>query len=83
MFVIDTFINRDVVQTLEKCVCGRSEPVQGSRGLVSQKSYIGMPAEPLKFDFLYTIFLPNYPPINILFLTEKHPIEKVPENEGT
>ena len=43
-------------------------------GLLSPKSYVDVPAEPWKFDFLYTNFLPNYPPISIPFSTEKHPI---------
>ena len=45
-----------------------------SRGLLSPKSYVDVPAWPQKSDFLYTNFLPNFPPINILFLKEKHPI---------
>ena len=38
---------------------------------------LDVPAEPQKFDFLYTNFLPNYSPItatSIPFLIEKHPI---------
>ena len=33
-----------------------------------------MPAECRKSVFLYTDFLPNFPPISISFLKEKHPI---------
>ena len=43
-------------------------------GLLSPKSYVDVPAGPRKSDFLYTIFLPNFPPISIPFLKEKHPI---------
>ena len=43
-------------------------------GLLSPKSYVDVPAGPRKSDFLYTNFLPNFPPINIPFLKEKHPI---------
>ena len=45
-------------------------------GLLSPKSYVDVPAEPRKFDFLYTNFSPNYPPIGkpIPFSIEKRPI---------
>ena len=44
-------------------------------GLLSPKSYMDVqPAGPGKSDYLYTNFLPNFPPINIPFLKEKHPI---------
>ena len=43
-------------------------------GLLSPKSYVDVPAEPQKSDYLYTNFLPNFPPINIPFSKEKHPI---------
>ena len=33
-----------------------------------------MPARPRKSDYLYTNFLPNFPPISIPFSKEKHPI---------
>ena len=33
-----------------------------------------MPAGPRKSDYLYTNFLPNFPPISIPFSKEKHPI---------
>ena len=33
-----------------------------------------VPAGPRKSDYLYTNFLPNFPPINIPFSKEKHPI---------
>ena len=35
---------------------------------------LDMPAKPQKFNFLYTNFSPNYPPISIPFSIEKHPI---------
>ena len=35
---------------------------------------LDVPAKPQKFDFLYTNFSPNYPPISIPFSIEKHPI---------
>ena len=44
-----------------------------SRGLLSPKSYVDVPADPWQFDFLYTNFSPNYP-LSILFLIEKHQI---------
>ena len=43
-------------------------------GLLSPKSYVDVPAGTQKSDFLYTNFLPNFPPISIPFLKEKHPI---------
>ena len=43
-------------------------------GLLLPKSYMDVPAEPRKFDFLYTNFSPNYPPISIPFTIEKHQI---------
>ena len=39
-------------------------------GLLSPKSYVDVPARPRKSDFLYTNYLPNFPPR----LKEKHPI---------
>ena len=45
-----------------------------SRGVLSPKSYVDVPAGPRKSDYLYTKFLPNFPPISIPFLKEKHPI---------
>ena len=33
-----------------------------------------VPARPRKSDYLYTNFLPNFPPISIPFSKEKHPI---------
>ena len=42
--------------------------------LLSLKSYVDVPAELWKFDFLYTNFLPNYPPISIPFSMKKHPV---------
>ena len=45
-----------------------------SRGLFWPKSFLGVPAEPRKFDFLYANFLPKYPPISLPFLIENHPI---------
>ena len=46
----------------------------GGGGLLSPKSYVNVPAGPQKSDFLYTNVVPNFPPINIPFLKEKHPI---------
>ena len=43
-------------------------------GLLSPQSFVDVPAEPRKFEFLYINFLPNYPPISIPFSIEKHPI---------
>ena len=44
-----------------------------SGGLLPPKSYVDVPARRRKSDFLYTNFLPNFPPISIPFL-QKHPI---------
>ena len=44
------------------------------RGLLSPKSYVDVPAGPRKSDFLYTNFLPNFPPISILISKENHAI---------
>ena len=41
-------------------------------GLLSPKSYVDVPAGPRNFDFHYTNFLPNYTPISIPILLEKH-----------
>ena len=43
-------------------------------GVLSPKSYVDVPAGPRKSNYLYTNFLPNFPPISIPFLEEKHPI---------
>ena len=43
-------------------------------GVLSPKSYVDVPAGPRKSDYLYTNFLPNFPPISIPFSEEKHPI---------
>ena len=43
-------------------------------GLLSPKSYVDVPAGPRKSDYLYTNFLPNFPPITIPFSKERHPI---------
>ena len=43
-------------------------------GLLWPKLYMDVPARPRKSDFLYTNFLPNFPPISIPFSKEKHPI---------
>ena len=43
-------------------------------GLFSPKSYVDVPAECRKSDFLYTNLWPNFPPISIPFLKEKHQI---------
>ena len=46
----------------------------GGGGVLSPKSYVDVPAGPRKSDYLYTNFLPNFPPISIPFFKEKHPI---------
>ena len=53
-----------------------NEPVHipRGRGVLSPKSYVDVPAGPRKSDYLYTNFLPNFPPISIPFSKEKHPI---------
>ena len=43
-------------------------------GVLSPKLYVDVPAGPRKSDYLYTNFLPNFPPISIPFSKEKHPI---------
>ena len=43
-------------------------------GYFSPKLYVDVPAGPRKSDFLYTTFMPNFSPISIPFLKEKHPI---------
>ena len=43
-------------------------------GVLSPKSYVDVPAGPQKSDYLYTNFLPNFPPISIPFSNEKHQI---------
>ena len=48
-------------------------PVPGG-GLLLPKSYVDVPAEPQKPDFLYTNFSSDYPPISLPFSIEKHPI---------
>ena len=49
--------------------------LSGGGGVLSPKSYVDVPAGPRKSDYLYTLyFLPNFPPISIPFLEEKHPI---------
>ena len=42
--------------------------------LLSPKWYMDTPAVPRESDLLYTNFLPNFPPNNIPFSKEKHPI---------
>ena len=44
------------------------------RLLSPNRTWMCMPAGPRKCDFLYTNFLPNFPPISIPFSKEKHPI---------
>ena len=48
--------------------------VRGGGGVLSPKLDVDVPAGPRKSDYLYTNFLPNFPPISIPFLKEKHPI---------
>ena len=43
-------------------------------GVLSPKSYVDVPAGHRKSNYLYSNFLPNFPPISIPFLKEKHPI---------
>ena len=50
----------------------RSSP--GGGGVLSPKSYVDVPAGPRKSDYLYTNFLPNFPPISLPFSKENHPI---------
>ena len=42
------------------------------RGLPLTKVYVDVPVRPRNFDFLYTNFSPNYPPISIPFSIERH-----------
>ena len=42
-------------------------------GLLSPKSYVDMPAGPQKSDYLYTNFLPNFPPISKTIFNRKAP----------
>ena len=48
--------------------------LQNPEGVLSPKLYVDVPATPGKFDFLYTNFSHNYPPISVPFLKENHPI---------
>ena len=52
--------------------CGINCPHPG--GLLLPKSYVDVPAEPQKSDFLCTNFLPNCPPISKPFSIDNHPI---------
>ena len=52
----------------------QSIPTNPGGGVLSPKSYVDVPAGPRKSDYLYTNFLPNFPPISIPFSKEKHPI---------
>ena len=45
-----------------------------SRGVLSPKSFVDVPAGPRKFDFSYTNFSPDYPPTSIPFSIEKQPV---------
>ena len=53
-------------------VCLKLHTARG--GVLSPKSYVDVPAGPRKSDYLYTNFLPNFPPISIPFSKKKHPI---------
>ena len=53
-------------------ISGGFQPRGG--GVLSPESYVDVPAGPRKSDYLYTNFLPNFPPISIPFSKEKHPI---------
>ena len=46
----------------------------GGGGVLSPKSYVDVPAGPRKSHYLYTNFLPKFPPISVPFSEEKHPI---------
>ena len=41
-------------------------------GVLSPKLYVDVPARPQTWDFFYTSFLHNHPPICISFLKEIH-----------
>ena len=43
-------------------------------GVLSQKSYVDVPAGHRESDYLYTNFLSNFPPISIPFSKAQHPI---------
>ena len=49
-------------------------PFGSPGGLLSQKLYVDVPTGSRKSDYLNTNFLPNFPPISMPFLKEKHPI---------
>ena len=49
----------------------KRKPPRGG-GVLSPKSYVDVPAGLRKSDYLYTNFLPNFPPISIPFSKEKH-----------
>ena len=72
---LDMWINE-----LDKSKCGflcyicYEAGVLNPGGFLSPKSYVDVPAGPRKSDYLYTNFLPNFPPISIPFSKEKHPI---------
>ena len=51
-----------------------SSPHLISRGGSFTKIVRGCACRPRKSDYLYTNFLPNFPPISIPFSKEKHPI---------
>ena len=59
---------------VDPCAYEHCEQIARGGGLLSLKSYVNVPAEPQKSDFLYTNFSPNYPPISIPFSIEKQPI---------
>ena len=63
----------DVFHEMINQVCvsstGTIPPPPREGEVLSPKSYVDVPAKLRKSYFLYTNFLPNYPPINIPFLT--------------
>ena len=61
---------------LNNCAdCDEADVSRGGGGwLLPPKSYVDVPARRRKSDFLHTNFLPNFPPISIPFLQEKHTI---------
>ena len=60
------YLKRELLFNLEHTTAGGGD--------LSPKSYVDVPAGPRKSDYLYINFLPNFPPISIPFLKEKHPI---------
>ena len=69
------FIWLSIVKRYKWFICIKLSSWLGSGGgVLSPISYVDVPAGPRKSDYLYTNFMPNFPPISIPFLKEKHPI---------